>query len=185
MAGCPKCCRDLVLANPHKETVVHPNGFISFKELRVGEKLTLPEKWFEPRFELLPPAYFGSLPYADGVTPSHFGEAAAGILRDFKALDVAADRLRALAEAESHMDDEAFANDVSNVAAAIDAAVQPAVGSSNEDAAKSAWVAREGTYSATHLKLPRASVQNVLTLALESAQHALKELYGSVQPPPH
>jgi hypothetical protein len=45
--GCPKCTRDLVLANPHKPYAVLPNGFITFRELRVGEVLNLPNKWFD------------------------------------------------------------------------------------------------------------------------------------------
>lgn len=68
MAGCPKCSIDLVRANPHKETVVYPNGFLSFKELRAGEKLILPEKWFDGTLDRLPVEYFAALPYADGVT---------------------------------------------------------------------------------------------------------------------
>jgi len=69
MAGCPKCSRDLVVVNPHKETVTYPNGFVTFKELRAGEKLNLPEKWFNGELDKLPPSYFAALPYADGVTP--------------------------------------------------------------------------------------------------------------------
>jgi hypothetical protein len=70
MAGCPKCGGiDFVRANPHKEFVVHPNGFTTFKEIRVGERLNLPEKWFDGTMDRLPKSYFESLPYADGVTP--------------------------------------------------------------------------------------------------------------------
>jgi hypothetical protein len=70
MAGCPKCARDLVLiANPHKETVTFPNGFVTFKELHVGEVLNLPDKWFNGELDQMPPSYFAALPYADGVTP--------------------------------------------------------------------------------------------------------------------
>ncbi len=197
MAGCPKCARDMVMhsGNAHKERVVHPNGFVSFKELRIGEQLVLPEKWFEPRFELLPPAYFGSLPYHDGVTPSPFGEAAAGVLRDFKALDVAADKLRALTE----MGDQAFASNVSDVAEAIDAAVGPALSSSNEAAARYAFSAKEAVRAAIpsskmfaafaasgiSTEKARADVQNAFASALTSAQHAIHDLYASMQPPGH
>lgn len=68
-AGCPKCARDLILANPHKAAVQFPNGFLSFRELHVGEKLTLPDKWFSGELDALPPEYFAALPYPDGVTP--------------------------------------------------------------------------------------------------------------------
>jgi hypothetical protein len=66
--GCPKCAVDLVRANPHKETVTHPNGFVTFKELHVGEQLNLPDKWWTKEFDELPPAYFAALPHPDGVT---------------------------------------------------------------------------------------------------------------------
>lgn len=69
MAGCPKCSRDLVLVNPHKETVTYPNGFVTFKELHVGEVLNLPDKWFDATLDQMPPSYFAALPYADGITP--------------------------------------------------------------------------------------------------------------------
>lgn len=45
--GCPKCTRDLVLSNPQKGYVTYPNGFITFRELYVGEVLNLPDKWFD------------------------------------------------------------------------------------------------------------------------------------------
>lgn len=67
--GCPKCARDLVLANPHKKAVTHPNGFVTFEELRAGETLNLPDKWFNGAIDRLPPEYFAALPHADGVTP--------------------------------------------------------------------------------------------------------------------
>lgn len=70
-AQCPKCARDLVLSpgNSHKDRVTHPNGFVTFKELRAGERLELPEKWFDGSMDELPNSYFQALPYADGVTP--------------------------------------------------------------------------------------------------------------------
>jgi hypothetical protein len=67
--GCPKCAIDLVRANPHKETVTHPNGFVTFKDLHVGENLNLPDKWWSKEFDELPPSYFAALPHPDGVTP--------------------------------------------------------------------------------------------------------------------
>jgi hypothetical protein len=65
-AGCPKCAIDLVVANPHKPAVRYPNGFVTFRELRVGERLALPDKWFSGALDRLPRAYFESLPSADG-----------------------------------------------------------------------------------------------------------------------
>lgn len=69
MAGCPRCSRDLVRANPHKTTHTWPNGYITFEELRVGEVLNLPDKWWSKEFDELPPSYFAALPHPDGVTP--------------------------------------------------------------------------------------------------------------------
>src|ERR1700690_2260859 len=67
-AGCPKCGSALAKNNPQKATVTYPNGFVTFKELRVGEVLNLPDSWFNGEHDALPPEYFKSLPYADGVT---------------------------------------------------------------------------------------------------------------------
>ena len=188
-AECPKCSRDLCLLNAdQKQLVTHPNGYITFESLIEGETLVLPEKWFEPRFELLPPAYFASLPYADGVTPSPFGSAAPGILRDFKALDAAADRLCALLA----MDDQSFARNVADVAEAIGTAVEPAVGRSRyalaaTDAIRTAAMHNRTfePYLATGLPTDQArtGIQNALKSALNSACYAVGEIYGSVQPP--
>jgi hypothetical protein len=67
-AGCPKCSIDLIRSNPHKPTVRHPNGFVTFKEIFVGEKLRLPEKWFSGELDRLPKSYFENLPHHDGTT---------------------------------------------------------------------------------------------------------------------
>lgn len=74
-AACPKCSVDLIRANPQKSTIVYPNGFVSFRDLRAGESLWLPEKWFDGTLDRMPREYFASLPYADGVTPG-VGQAA-------------------------------------------------------------------------------------------------------------
>ncbi len=66
MAGCPRCAVDLVRANPHKPTIVYPNGFVTFRELYVGETLYLPDKWFDGTLDRLPQSYFQSLPDASG-----------------------------------------------------------------------------------------------------------------------
>ena len=68
MAGCPKCTIDLIHANSHKPIIKHPNGFLSFQDLRVGETLWLPDKWFSGELDELPPEYFAALPHPDGVT---------------------------------------------------------------------------------------------------------------------
>jgi hypothetical protein len=186
--SCPKCAIDLVRANPHKATVTYPNGFTTFKELRLGETIRLPNKWFEPRFELLPPAYFGSLPYSDGVTPSPFGHLAFDILSNFRALDQAADRLGALKE----MDDNAFVKNVGDVAQLISVAAQPALGVSRfADAAQQdvqSAIPHSRMFSTFHAAgLPsarsRADVERTLVSALYNAQLALQEMYSTIQPP--
>lgn len=194
-AECPKCSRDLCLANDHKSIVTHRNGYITFESLSVGEILTLPEKWFEPRFELLPPAYFASLPYADGVTPSPFGNLAPVILRDFRALDVAADKLYELVHEKpcvlSLESEPEFAVNVSDVVCCIEAALQPALRGSNEIASHRARDAQEALWWATEGQRDRRGDPNkaridvfkMLELAIHNAQHAIGKLYGSVQPP--
>jgi len=187
-AGCPKCASDLISANQHKATKTFPNGFTTFKELHAGETIRLPSKWFEPRFDLLPPAYFASLPYSDGVTPSPFGHLAFGVLNDFRALDQAADRLSALVK----MDDNTFVKNVGDVAELISAAVQPALGNSSfaqaaQDSVLSA-IPHSRVFSAFHAAgLPsgkaRADVEHSLVSALHNAQLALQKLYSTIQPP--
>lgn len=68
MAGCPKCAIDLVRANPHKEVVVYPNGFRTFRDLQVGEKLNLPDKWFDGTLDKLPKSYFEGLAHPSGLS---------------------------------------------------------------------------------------------------------------------
>ena len=65
-AGCPKCARDLVKANPAKPTIIYPNGYETFVELAAGERLALPDKWFSGELDALPPSYFEALPSVDG-----------------------------------------------------------------------------------------------------------------------
>jgi hypothetical protein len=72
-AGCPKCAIDLVRANPHKKAVAYPNGFQTFSELAVGERLNLPDKWFDGTLDRLPKSYFAALAHADGKTPGSLG----------------------------------------------------------------------------------------------------------------
>ncbi len=72
-AGCPKCSIDLIRANPHKKTVKHRNGYVTFESIRVGEELRLPDRWFDGTLDRLPKEYFVNLPHPDGVTPSKIG----------------------------------------------------------------------------------------------------------------
>jgi hypothetical protein len=68
-AGCPKCAKTLIEANSHLPTVTYPNGFKTFRELHVGQRLRLPDAWFDGTLDAQPQSYFNSLPRHDGVTP--------------------------------------------------------------------------------------------------------------------
>ena len=96
--------------------VVYPNGFLSFQELRAGEKLNLPEKWFDGTLDRLPKSYFAALPHPDGVTLPKSG----GSLGDQTALAAAAAQVGAL----SAMGDQQFTAAVDSTATAIDMSVQ-------------------------------------------------------------
>ena len=61
-AGCPKCVADLVAVNPQKQTVRYPNGFVTFQSLHIGERISLPDKWFNGQLDALPKEYFDALP---------------------------------------------------------------------------------------------------------------------------
>lgn len=74
---CPKCARDLVAANPHKESRILPNGFVTFHSLGVGETLNLPTIW-DGDNDKRPPEYFKSLPHPDGVRTG-VGQAPVGV----------------------------------------------------------------------------------------------------------
>ena len=78
-AGCPKCAIDLVLANPHKPSVTYPNGFRTFQSLRAGERLRLPDKWFNGTLDAMPPSYFAALPHPSGVSGS-LGQPSASVV---------------------------------------------------------------------------------------------------------
>lgn len=63
MASCPKCAKDLVEANPHRASVKHANGYLSFVEPLVpGERLWIPEKWGDGTLDRLSKEYFANLP---------------------------------------------------------------------------------------------------------------------------
>lgn len=196
MAGCPKCAIDLVRANPHKAAVVMPNGFVTFRDMRVGEKLNLPDKWFDGSLDTRPKAYFSALPYPDGVTPSTLGDAAAGVLSDFAALDAAAASLADL----STMTDKEFSGAADSTAALISSAVREVVGSSNATAAGYAQDTQAGAYWAGKRTIEMAAaveagdmaaaastrpeIQNVLNTAMGSARLALQSFYGAAPSPP-
>lgn len=190
-AGCPKCAADLIPANTHKPTVTMPNGFKTFRSLHHGEVLNLPDKWFSPGFEKLPPAYFAALPYADGVT-----RGALGTLGDYPDLDVATSKVGALAA----MGDLDFNAVVGDAGAAIDAAVKEAYGSANAQAAQIAQSVQDGTRWAwqrnneltTAIQLGdsgtintvRLDIMNALSTALGNARLALGAYYGPSAPTP-
>lgn len=191
MAGCPKCAIDLVRANPHKKSVVHPNGFASFESLREGEKLKLPEKWFNGDLESRPRAYFAALPHYDGMTP---GVGAPNVLNDYAALDAAAARVGSLAA----LGDQAFAAAVNGAADAVDASVReigeaettPTVYAAPYARDARAATAQARQYNATVLDSAiaagdaqeafqaRTEILKRLSGALGSARLALQSFYG-------
>lgn len=119
-AGCPKCSRDLVVSNPQKKAVVYPNGYTTFADLKAGDKLNLPDKWFNGELDTRPTAYFAALPSANGVSLSSLGDAAAGILSDYATLDSASAKVGALSTA----DDQSFSDAVGSTATLIDNSVK-------------------------------------------------------------
>ena len=196
-AGCPRCSRDLLAANVHKPIVSLPNGYRTFRGLRAGEKLNLPDKWFSKEFDELPPKYFAALPHPDGVTPSSLGDrVAAGVLGDYATLDQATMLVGTLPS----MDNQSFSNAVPDAAAMIDSSVQEADASSNQSAIARATDAHNQTYQArsqnnalqmaitagdqTAQTQARLGVQNALSSALASARIALQSVYGNTTPTP-
>lgn len=187
MAGCPKCSVDLVRANPHKPTVTYPNGFLTFRDLRVGEELVLPDKWFSPAFDLFPPAYFAALPHPDGRTPG----TGPGVLGDYATLDQAVIAVSTLAS----QGNQSFHDKADGVATLIDSSIQETNGISNAGVSWPATNARESTKWArsqnavlgTELKgddldavnKARLDVQNALSAALGMARIALDALTSS------
>jgi len=187
-AGCPKCARDLVLANPKKGRVVYPNGFLSFRDLRAGERIFLPDKWFSESFDRLPKAYFAALPYADGVTP---GVGDPGVLGNYATLDDASMQVNALAS----KGDSDFVASVDGVASKIESSVQEAYVSRNTTAssvAKTVYVSTQEA-KARNADLERAlaagdktaatqarlDAQNALSTALGTARIALEVFYST------
>lgn len=197
MAGCPKCSVDLLRANPHKPTVDYPNGFSTFASLAPGEVLNLPEKWFNGDLDSRPTAYFAALPYADGVTPSTLGAAAAGVLADYAALDVASAKVGELAA----LGDKEFNAAVNDTAASVDAAVQDVGGTGSpaiyaapyaQDTRKATGRARQsngdltaaisaGSDSSFNI---RNDILHDFANALASARLALQAFYGDAPTAP-
>jgi hypothetical protein len=187
MAGCPKCACELARTNPHKSAVRKPNGFLTFRELVVGETLHLPDEWFHPARDRLPPTYYQILPHADGVTPG-----ALGTLGDQPALDQAVTKVAALAA----MPDAAFVQAVGDAGAAIDAAAKEAYGASTapdaaakaksvQDATRWAWQRNRDLAAAVAannretITRARLDIQNALATALGNARLAVANAPGN------
>lgn len=193
MAGCPKCGGiDFVRANPHKEAIVHPNGFTTFKNLHVGETLNLPNKWFDGSLDIRPRSYFAALPHPDGVTPSTLGDSAAGVLGDYATLDAANAKVSVLAT----MSDQPFTAAVNDTADTIDAAVREVSGTGTPAvyAAPFAREVRKSTADARQKNAvltadiaagnqdagfqDRSDILHSLSDAMVSARLALQAFYG-------
>lgn len=195
MAGCPKCAVDLVKANRHKPARSLPNGFVTFQSLVPGETLNLPDKWFDGTLDTRPRAYFAALPYADGVTPSTLGLAAAGVLADYATLDEAT----ALVGTLPSLDDASFSAAVPDAANLIDSSIASEVGdmsgtavvhAQNVRVSTSAARARNADLSAalaagdeTSATRARLDIQNSFSTAISNARIALQSYYDGQATP--
>jgi hypothetical protein len=184
MAGCPKCSIELPRVNRSKPTTTHPNGYVTFKDLRVGETINLPDEWFHPARERLPPTYYKILPHPDGRTRGSLGDAP-GELPDLDAAVAAVARLAALGDVE-------FTQAVGDAGAKVDAAVRGAADATKAkvvtDATRWAWN-RNRDLAAAVAKSDRATVtrarldiQNVLATALGNARLAIQSPASSAFP---
>lgn len=187
-AGCPKCALDLVRANRHKPAVRYPNGFMSFKDLRAGETLRLPGKWFDGELDRRPAAYFKALPHPNGVTPS---KGSTGVLGDYQALEDAALAVSAMASKAN----DAFVTSVDAAASAIEASVSEVIRSANPQLAAIGGTVKTATDQARAASLDllaalqdgdqqavteaRLEAQNALSTALGAAQIALEAYYAA------
>lgn len=193
-AGCPKCSLDLIRANPHKAAVRHRNGYLSFKELRAGERLNLPDRWFDGSLDRLPKSYFERLPHPDGVTPA-FG-VGDGTLGDYATLDAATTRVSVL----DTMQDAQFHAAADDVASLIDQSISE-VGTTtaaasatfaNDTHIATAWARQRNSDMGdalaagdrTTAAAARFDVRNALTTALGSARLSLQSFYGGPGPIP-
>lgn len=193
MAGCPKCAVDLVRANPHKEAVSHPNGFLSFKEFRAGEKIFLPDKWFDGSLDGRPKAYFAALAHYDGMTPSVLGLAASGILGNFQAIDIAAAQVGGLAM----LGGKEFSDAVNGTGLIIENAIKevdidPAASVFAQRARSATDLARQlnaslasaiEAHDATAEAARRRDILESFSNALEDARRALSAFYDPPTPP--
>lgn len=195
MAGCPKCAIDLVRANPHKPAITHPNGFATFRDMRAGERIWLPEKWFNGDLDSRPRRYFAALPHPDGMTHGTLSGGFEGVLGDYATLDQASMQVSALAS----MTDRDFLNAVPGVASLIDSSVQEAATGTNTKAAALAQNERASTDDARQRNSElttavdggagpaateaRLAVQNALSTALGVARIALQVYYADGQQP--
>ncbi len=191
-AGCPKCAVDLIKANPQKRAKRLPNGFLTFEELREGEILKLPSKWFDGGLDTRPRAYFAALPHPDGVTPGTVGSE--GLLGDYATLDDASEKVLALGK----MSDSDFPAAVNQAASLIDQTVRevdshqnPAIVAYAQAAhslASSARMHGLGMSSAQSMNDPakaareRTAAQNDLLSAIDASRMAMAAVYGD--PPP-
>lgn len=179
MAGCPKCSLEMPRANPGKPSITHPNGYVTFKDLRVGEVINLPDEWFHPARENLPATYYKILPHHNGVTRGSLG----GALGDSSPeLDTAVAKVAQLAA----MGDAAFTQAVGAAGAAIDASVRGADAAQARvvtDATRWAWqrnrdlaaaVAANDRATVTRARL---DIQNALATALGNVKLAILPAY--------
>jgi hypothetical protein len=174
----------VLIANPHKQPIIHPNGFATFKDLREGEVLNLPDKWFDGTLDERPKLYFAALPYPDGVTSSTLGDAfAAGVLGDYATLDAASAKIGALAA----MGAQDFSANVGAACDLLDASVKeaPASGHAQDVHAATYWARQRNQDLQAAIAAGdgsdfqvRQSILQVLSSGLASAKTALKDLYG-------
>lgn len=192
MAGCPRCAIELPRVNEGLPTFRHPNGLITFRELRVGQILNLPDEWFHPAREVLPPTYYKILPHADGRTCGTLGDA----LGDFPELDAAVTSVAALAA----MGDAAFTRAEGDAGSKIDAAVSEVANSPSPDASAKAKSVTDSTHwawqrnqdlaaaiaakDAATVTKARLDIQNALATALGNARLAILAHYPSASPTP-
>jgi hypothetical protein len=68
MAGCPRCGAALVKRNPQRPSVLRDNGYLDFRDPLVpGDRLALPEEWFDGRLDAKDRSYFDALPDPTGL----------------------------------------------------------------------------------------------------------------------
>lgn len=136
-AGCPKCAKDLIALHGPRPTISFPNGYKTFRELSVGERLAMPDKWFSGILDALPSEYFAGLPHPDGKTPCRSG--LLGTLND-----AASDAVSALAQ----LDNNAFSYAVPPACLLLDQSVAAADASTDPRVKAYAQATHIGTSAA-------------------------------------